>query len=208
MKESEKANIEKYAKDIETIKSILMQAEENPLIEHWAYYTWGGLVLVGSLLQYYATKILTYSIAEVFSMIWLPVILIALFLETIAWIKRMARESIPFFSRETMKVSLSATGIFIGAFIIVSACIQMQAVSVLPGIILILFSFFLFMYGLITYTFIYGYAYFLLIAAIILHLVQFDSSLKFLLMGIICSLTFIAAGITAWQVEKKRNGNR
>ncbi len=208
MKESESADIVRYAKDIETIKSVLLQIGEKPLIEHWAYYTWGGLVLAGSLLQYYATKMLAYSIAEVFTLIWLPVILIALFLETIAWIRRMARESIPFFSRETMKLSLSATGMFIGACIIVSAFIQLQAVDMLPSIILILFAFFLFLYALMTYTYIYGYAYFLLIAAVILHLLQLESSFKFLMMGIICSLSFIAAGITAWQVEKQRNGTR
>jgi hypothetical protein len=53
MKEnSNSKSIEKYAKDIETIKSLLMQVEENPMIENWAFFTWGFLVLIGSLIHF------------------------------------------------------------------------------------------------------------------------------------------------------------
>ena len=85
--------IEKYVKDIETIKSLLMQVEDNPMIENWAFFTWGFLVLIGSLIHYYTIRFMQFSTAEVFLKVWVPIVLVAILLETIAWIKKMSRES-------------------------------------------------------------------------------------------------------------------
>jgi hypothetical protein len=195
--------IEKYVKDIETIKSILMQVEENPMIENWAFFTWGFLILIGSLIHYYTIRFMQFSTAEVFLKVWVPIVLIAILLETIAWIKKMSRESIPLLSRVTVKIWLTIIGSFTGTCFIIAIQIQMNEVSTLPTIILILFAIILFIYAQVAYSYLYTHAYCLMIVGIIIHLLDLDSQIKFLAAGLACSLIFITAGVTSWVMGKK-----
>jgi hypothetical protein len=195
--------IEKYAKDIETIKSLLMQVEGKPLIENWAFFTWGFLMLIGSLLHYHTVRFMQLSTAEVFLKVWLPIVLIAIFLETIAWIRKMARESIPLLSRTTIKLWLTVIGTFTGMCFIIAIQVQMNAVSSLPTIILIFFAIMLFAYAQVAYSYLYAHAYFLISVGIIIHLLDLDAQIKFLVAGLSCSLTFITAGVTSLIMEKK-----
>ena len=204
MKEnSNSKNIEKYAKDIETIKSLLMQVEENPMIENWAFFTWGFLVLIGSLIHFYTIRFMQFSTAEVFLKVWFPIVLISILLETIAWIRKMSRESIPLLSRVTVKIWLTIIVSFIGMCFIIAIQIQMNEVSTLPTIILILFAIILSIYAQVAYSYLYPHAYFLIIAGIIIHMLDLDSQIKFLAAGLTCSVTFITAGITSWIMGKK-----
>jgi hypothetical protein len=200
---SNSKNIEKYAKDIETIKSLLMQVEGMPMIENWAFFTWGFLMLIGSLMHYYTVRFMQLSTADVFLKVWLPIVLIAIFLETIAWIRKMASESIPLLTRTTVKLWLTVTGIFTGMCFIIAIQVQMNTMSTLPTIILIFFAIILFTYAQVAYSYLYAHAYFLIIVAIIIHLLGLDAQIKFLVAGLSCSLTFIASGVTSLIMEKK-----
>ena len=200
---SNSKSIQKYAKDIETIKSLLIQVEGKPMIENWAFFTWGFLMLIGSLTHYYTVRFMQLATAEVFLKVWLPVVLIAIFLETIAWIRKMASESIPLLSRTTIKLWLTVTGIFTGMCFIIAIQVQMNAINTLPTIILIFFAVMLFTYAQAAYSYLYAHAYFLIIVAMIIHLLGLDAQTKFLVAGLVCSATFIAGGVTSLIMEKK-----
>jgi hypothetical protein len=196
-------SIEKYVKDIETIKSLLIQVEGKPMIENWAFFTWGFLMLIGSLMHYYTVRFMQLSTAEVFLKVWLPIVLVAIFLETIAWIRKMARESIPLLSRTTIKLWLTVIGTFTGMCFIIAIQVQMNAVSTLPTIILIFFAIMLFIYAQVAYSYLFIHAYFLIIVGIIIHLLDLDAQIKFPVAGLSCSLAFITAGATSLFMEKK-----
>ncbi len=95
MKEEQKTDdLKKYAEDIATIKSLLLDVEEKPMIETWAFFVWGGLILIGSLLHYFGIYHWGMELKAIGFKIWLPVLLASIFSETIAWITKMKKESL------------------------------------------------------------------------------------------------------------------
>lgn len=69
-------NLEKYLQDIETIKDLLAEVDKRPLYEPWAFYAWGGLVAIGSLIHFLVERRSDFPVGEIFLKVWLPVILL------------------------------------------------------------------------------------------------------------------------------------
>ncbi len=59
-------NLEKYLKDIATIKDLLADVEKRPLYEPWIFYVWGGLVAIGTLIHFLVEKRFNLTVGELF----------------------------------------------------------------------------------------------------------------------------------------------
>jgi len=203
--EQNNKNLEKYADDIATIKSMLMEAENKSIIEPWAFLTWGVLILTGTLIHFLTFKFSGLTLKEILFEVWLPVFITGGFLETIAWIKRMSRESLPFFSGQAMKLWIALTGQSIAAGFIIFLFAKSDLINLMPLLIIVIFASFWFYFGNQIFFGLTNYGYFLLMSAVLLYNLGLDITLQSIICGIILGLTFITAGITIMRKEKNQN---
>jgi hypothetical protein len=198
-------DIEKYASDLATIKSLLLSVEEKTLIEIWAFLTWGVIILIGTglhaLMRFYYH--LDYS--DVFYIIWLPLFLIAIFLETAAWIKKISRDSLPFFSRPMIKFWLSALGTMVVTGFVIYVVIKSGSLVYLPAVIMMSFALFLLIYAQMSYIQMYIYGYLLIIFAIIQNIISPNLDIQIILSGIVLGIVFIICRIFLGKKEKIAN---
>ena len=195
-------DFKKYSKDIETIKGLLMSVEEMPLVESWSFFSWGFLVLLGTLLHFITDQFLKYTIAEIFTRVWIPVFLTGSFFETVSWVRKMSKESLPLFSRTMAKFGMSLLGNITILIIIITILINSGSVNHLPVIIILLLSAFYLLYAQAAQSVYYIYAFFLILMGILLYLIEMDTLMEFIAVGLIYGLTFIAGGIAAYRKEK------
>ncbi len=191
----------KYLEDLTTIRKILQQNEVHTLIEVWAFYLWGGLLIAGTILSGFLTHIYRLSFSENMLYIFLPLIVISCTGETIAWVRKMSRDSIPLFNRRLVKFGLTTMGIFIILIISLHRLIVSGAPA--PGFIVLYSSAAVFMLGYSTYSVLYVEAFFVLGIGILLIAMDLSSIASYIFAGISTGITFITAGIITTIMEKK-----
>ncbi|MCP4129716.1 MAG: hypothetical protein GY754_01750 [bacterium] len=195
--------IEKYASDLATIKGLLLQVDEKPFLEYWAFFAWGGFILLGTFLQYVAGRFYQVSIPDILLKIWLPMLLCSAFFEIAAWIRRMSKESLPFFSKSLLKIWVGFLGTFVGSCFLIYMFYQVQGFKDFPIIIQIEFAFVFIFYAQISYSHFYLYSYLLVLSAIILYFLGLSISTQFLIVGLLLGCVSIAGGIYSWRKEKQ-----
>jgi len=104
--------LNQYIKDIEQIRHTL-KTEDSLLIEKpWALTSWGIWVLIGTLVSWIlwkrgaAPRLLYFAV-------WIPVMAVAGFFETIAWISQSRQESIPLLTRRLLFTLLALSSVII-----------------------------------------------------------------------------------------------
>ena len=206
--ESSTTNTKDFKKDIATIKSLLMEVEEKPLIDIWAFFSWGGLFIAGAVIHLILYRVFNFEINSILLRVWTPIMLINMMLETIAMVKRMTRESIPFFSRSMIKFIMTGVGMFIGLAFITFILIKLGGITYLGTITLILFGVFILLYAQTVNFHLYFYSYFLMFSGIILYFINLTIHIQSILTGLILGIVLIIAGINLMIDEKKKTGDR
>ena len=136
--ETDKTNLEKYLEDISTIKKLMVKYEESPIIENWAFYTWGILIIAATTLQ-----LLIYGPAGQpgdthYLYIWVPCLILGGTFETIAWLRYVNKTDTSLGSRKLIKIYIS----MIIALVAVSFLLffTLNLTHQLSGVLLISFS--------------------------------------------------------------------
>ncbi|MBU0935774.1 MAG: hypothetical protein KKC64_09150 [Spirochaetes bacterium] len=114
------ADLQPYLDDIRDIKNLLAQNSEKPIIEAWAYFTWAGLILLGTIGHLLLVLQQSPAAARALWIIWLPLITAAIILESIGFI-RMARKRGPVLvnpKRLHDYLSMSGIGLSFGAILV------------------------------------------------------------------------------------------
>ncbi len=197
--------LEKYRKDIETIKGLLLKVEEKPIFELWIFFGGGLFFLLGTLLHYLTMRFMQFSLSEGFLKIWLPLLIIMIFIEPVALIRKLKKESLPLFSRSIIKLYTGIIGASIGICFVIFLEIKIGALSIMPATILALWGIVYFIYAQVVHSSLFAQGYVLIFSGIILYFTGTTIGLQFFMTGIIISLSFIAAGITEWRREKNKN---
>lgn len=200
--EKKEQNIDRYARDLATIKSLLMEVEKRPFLEFWAFFTWAGLILTGTLLHYWLR--ISYKLPEpdIFIYVWLPLCIVASFLETVAWLRRMQKESMPLMNSTAIKlfIGMGAMMIAMGLFLVISA--KATGYCYVPHIVLAMYGIFILYFGQISHGFYFGAGYFLILFAVLLYLLPVPKDLAYLAGGTVLALTFAVTGEVTRRVEK------
>lgn len=108
--------LEKYIKDVETIRHTLETEEDLLIIKPWALISWGVWTLLGTGLSWLLGS-QGFSAHRLYLAVWLPVILIGGFFETIAWIRQTRQEAIPLFTKRFLR-SLAGAAAAIVSFMV------------------------------------------------------------------------------------------
>ena len=198
--------IDKYADDITTIKSILMKVEEKPILEYWAFYTWGGFILIGTALHYLFRSYYLIPIEDLLFRLWVPVMLISSLFEIIAWVKKMSKESLPLFTRLDIKFWLNMLGSCIVVSFLIFILLKTSGMHYLPIFVQLFFGMFMLFYAQMSHFHLYIYSFFLIITGIIYYYIGLNIELQFYIVGLTLGITFILSGVSAYFKEKKQNG--
>lgn len=204
MSESNK-NLEKYLKDIDTIKGMLFESEKRPLYEHWVFYAWGILVLIGTVVHYFIVLSGNLSVAQIFVRVWLPLILLAGFLQLVAFIRSLNKQELSFFSRALIKFYLNVLGYTVVICFLVLLFIRVRAISHLPVVFLLASSVYFFIFAQASYDFMYVHGYLMVFLALVLYLLRIDFKNLQLITGCIVGVALITCGIVSAVKEQKQN---
>jgi hypothetical protein len=194
----------KYEADILLIKDLLKKVDEVFLVDYWAFYVWGGFLLLASFLHYYLGVYKGFSLLSLLLQVWLPSILISSFLETVAWITKSEKDSFPVFSKTNIRlfwgIIMSCAAI---AFVLV-VLYQKNYVENFAVITLALFIMPMLIYGQIVH-YLNIHALFLIIASIIIYNFELTIHAQFFWCGIVLGVSMIVSGVIAQKKEKKIN---
>ncbi len=195
--------IEKYSEDISTIKGLLLQVDEAPMVESWAFFIWGVMVLVGTVLHYFAATAWKLSLAAIFTEIWLPAMLVAILVESLALLKKLGKRHIPVFARTTVNMYLAVTGMFIVFCFIIVGIISKGNHALLPSFLLTTLSLFFLVYAQNTYyNFMYPFGYALILAGITMYILGIPLLAGMMTTGILYGTACLVIGIIAYRKER------
>jgi len=197
-------NLEKYLKDIATIKDLLADVEKRPLYEPWIFYVWGGLVAIGTLIHFLVERQFNLTVGEIFLKVWLPVILAMGFFELLAFIRNLARHSIPFFSRGIAKLYMSMTGSVAALVFIVLLFMKLDAIKHLPIVILLAGAIIYFILAQRSaYAYLLAHGVLMVFLAFVFYLFNIEHQTLSLIVGCVFAISLAVAGFNAGWIEKK-----
>ncbi len=197
---------DKYLKDIETIKDLLFKAEQKPIYEYWAFYAWGILVILGSAIHFFVQRRFEPTVRQLFLEIWLPVILIAAFVELVTYIRTMSRQALSLFTRTLRRFALSLSGSAVAFCLLLVMLSRTGASGYMPIALLLGAAVFYFLLAQVTYTHVYLHGYLFLAIAILLYLFRVEHEALVLAVGFLVGFSLITVGITIRIKEKASNG--
>jgi hypothetical protein len=196
---------DKYAQDIKTIKDVLIRTEEKSIFETWVFFAYGIILIPGAIANYFIITFLGVPISDVFIKLWIPLIIIMSFLEPVALIRKMSKESLPVFSKTVIKFYLGIFGLLaVMAFLIILAY-KSGNLNLLPYFVLCFWALALFFYAQIASPSIFFHAFFLIFAAILLYLADISLEILIIAIALISGVSSIVIGITEYIKAKKYN---
>ena len=195
--------IDKYAEDLATIKSILMDVEIRPFLEPWAFISWGGSVLLGTILHFILRNYVGLTLEQISLYMWVPVFVLGIFFEVVAWLRRMSREAMPLFPKPVVKLFIALTGIIAALGFMIAIVSKHTGISYVPHFILASFGICLIYYGQIALMSYFAYGYFLIICAFLFYLIPLTPDQSYFVAGLLLSGTFFGAAISTYRSEKR-----
>jgi len=193
---------ERYVRDIATIKDILLKSEQKPIYEHWAFYAWGVLVILGTAIHYLVQKRFEPTVRQLFLEIWLPVLLIGGFIELVTYIRTMSRQALNLFTRTVRRFYLSLLGSGVAFCLLVVMLNRGGAAGYMPLAFLLGAALFYFLLAQVTYTHVYIHGYLFLVFAILLYIFDLSHEILVPVVGLLVGFSMIAVGITIRVQEK------
>lgn len=188
--------------DLRAIRYMLDRYEEKPILEAWAFFTWAVIIGIGTLINWIMHTMQPITVHASFMKIWVPLILIGIIFESIAFFRRFKKDQIPLNAKSFIK-----TIIFLMSFFCVSFCIIFSLIATnapLPGILLAWISNSFFLIGYLSYSSLYYNALMLFIASLPFLLGNWTSPKAYLFSGILTAVFFVAGGIQ-YSLAGRRN---
>ena len=205
MSENQKnQGLEKYLKDIETIKDLLADVDKRPLYEPWVFYVWGVLVAIGSLIHFLVEKSYDLPIGDIFLKVWLPVILAMAFFEFLAFIRNLASHSLSIFSGGIVKLLMSMIGSSVALVFIVLLFLKLDAIEYLPIVFLLAGAIIYFILAQRSaYVYLFAHGFLMVLLAILFYLLKIEHHTLSLMVGCVFSISLVVAGFNAGRMKKK-----
>ena len=198
-----KRDVEDYRKDLQEIKNMIDQSEDNGIVEVWVFWAYGLLIGAASVISYLAITAGDVNRSDVFFAVWLPVIFAAIFFEIIGWVRKMNKKSIPLFSRKYIKLFSGLSG----QVVIISIMLYFLIQSDIPhaGIYMMVGAVPLFFYSQITFPSIIIEAWALTGGGILFLLNGVSSIRGSLFAGLSIAVVYFILGFHMKYEEKKSN---
>jgi hypothetical protein len=198
------ADLDKYLEDITVIKDTLLESEKRYVWEPWAFCAWGGLILLASVIHFLVDRRAGSSGLLLFLEIWLPVILIAGFIELITLLRSLRRQSLTIFTRSIVRLYLSLFGSLAALLVLLLLFYRLQALAWIPLVYLPGAAVLYFLLAQSGYTRLYLHAYLFVLLAVLLTVFPVERHLLVLLVGAGIGASMIIAGLMDLWEQKRQ----
>ncbi|MBN1410224.1 MAG: hypothetical protein JW969_05215 [Spirochaetales bacterium] len=197
-------NLDKYLDDIRTIKDLLLEVEEQPLVESWAFFVWGALFMVAGIFHYIADVYLKFTLTDLFFKVWIPLLILTGTIEAIAFFRIFQKESIPLLSRRVFKLFVGLIGACITFAIFLSILHTLNAPEFIPVIVALFMATYFTFYAHSSYKVLYIQAILMYALALILFFINVHNPFILALVIVLTGISFIFAGITVIGKQGKK----
>lgn len=188
--------LERYREDVRTIRELLQTVERRPIYENWTFYAWGILLLVGTAVDFLGIRFLHLDRTHQVLIVWLPVVVAGLVLETISYVRNARRQSVPLVSRYFVRLF----GGVIGATAVVTVFVVLLYRNDVPQLVPVLL-----LLGLALSYFVFGQhpayehliwlGYGVLAVGLMTTLVDPSDGVRGLVAGVAAGSSFVIAGV-------------
>ena len=197
-------DIEKYLKDVSTIKEILREGEDRVLLRPWAFYAWTAVIVAATYASTVVTRDYGWTATEVGFRIWPATILIGGVFELIGWVQYLRRDEPVVLTSGMVKLVLAFVGVVVAvsivAFTLVARGVDISAVVVL--LIAICF----FVLAVFTFKDLFFEAYALLLGGVGLAVFAPPTMLAYQLAGYGVAAVFLMSGLHTRAIMKRHKG--
>lgn len=181
-----------YLQEVRSLRQLLTKAEEKPLLESWAFWIWGVLLAAGTTLNPWLAAHFHWNMHESLLRLWLPIFLVGITIESIAFIVRFSKDRQPLFAQAFLKTIGGLFGFWLSGTIIF--LIMLTPGNPLPALLLLFLSMAFFWLGSISISSFFINAIALAVAGIVFLSNQWTANWSLQLAGYLCAVAFIAAG--------------
>ncbi len=192
-----------YLKDIETIKDVMIKAEDWPFFECWVFYVWGACIITGTLIQHFVGHLHEFTAGEQLLKIWLPVLVVLGFFEVVGLVRSLSRQAIRVFTKPVVRFYISLVGSALALILLIVLLHSAGDDELIPvayvGATAVMY--FLFSLGSYPHFAVHGYG--MLAFGAVLAVFSFNYEALVLAAGIGIGLSFFAAGIADTLVRRK-----
>ncbi|MBN2650755.1 MAG: hypothetical protein JXR63_00105 [Spirochaetales bacterium] len=197
---------DKYIKDIEIIKDILIKQKKTPIIESWAFFVWSFLVVVGSISHFVIFKTCNIENSTLIPSIWVPISLLGLAGETLGWLKSKQKNSIYIFSNTNLALIFTLVILTIFGILFLAILNSLDALHLVSFLLAGLIGLAMGFLG----TFITSKFYYVSISLItlttILFFIPLENEIASLICGILIAAAMFSCGlINRFVIERKKN---
>ena len=193
-------DIRKYLDDLKEMKDLVTRNEERPIVEYWDFVYWGIFVILGTLLH---ARFFPTDINKALLVIWLPVLIVGGFVETMAWFYLVNRLKTPISTRRNQRFYFASGVIIIATMFVLYYLIHLQ--GPIPGMMLLVLSILFATVAQMTYLALFAETTLTLVAGVILTVLDVRGMGASVGVGIFSGTAFIVMGIHSRMLEK-RNG--
>jgi len=188
-----------YAKDIETIKSLMVAYDERTIVEHWVFFIYAAFAGVGTTLSVVLVRQGSLDTMALLVEVWLPLFVVAATLETIGFLRQLRKSGVLILPRRTRKFLVAAGGIMV---VLTWFLLRSVPDALTPGLILAYAAVPLFIYAHGSYGQLFVEAFFLLAAAIVTEVAGWRGINANALAGMAAMVVYTVAGIHSKRCEQ------
>lgn len=185
--------VQRYLQDLKTIKEILIQHDERPLLENWAFIVWGILIAIATAVHALLAGTAVSESLSLPVLIWIPAVVIGGAFEVAAWARQIRKEEAPLFGRRLARFMLNFMAIGISTFAVIIATYAHGALS--PGILMCLSALFFTACAQGSFTALFYEGYLLLALGVLFIALGLGGSGAYVTAGVVGAATFVATGI-------------
>jgi hypothetical protein len=203
MSSDKEAEFEKRVDDIRSIRAILAEGKDTPLIYPWAFIAWA--LLVGTATAVHLLLALGPGIERkaALLLIWLPVFVAGAGIESLSFVIRARRDHLPLFNH---RLGTAILGSLATITIVTTILVRLAPLDLTPGITVLLGSIALVFYAQVSWSRLFIETWITIVIGLILEISGLTSVIAWGFAGFYLALIYFLSGIHAHLIEKGGRG--
>lgn len=201
MDEMDKKEREQLYDDLKSIREMLKENQDVPVIHWWAFIFWSVLVAAATIVHYVLATGPGIDTRTALAWIWLPVLIVAALSEGISFATMVSKQSLPLFNRRLGTALLGGIAYFI---ILIAVIIHLSLSSITPGIAVLVSATAVILYAQLSYSSLLIEAFIGIALGLLFEFAGVRGPKAFLAAGLVGSALWTACGIHIRLLQHKK----
>lgn len=203
MESDKEREFDKRVEDIHSIRSILAEGRDTPLIYPWAFGVWALLVAAGTGLHLAMVLGPGISRGRALLVIWLPLLVVGALIESLSFVLRARREALPLFNH---RLGTALLGSLATITIVLAILARTAPTDLSPGLTILLGSIALIFYAQVSWSRLFIETWIAIGVGLLLEILDAESTAAWAFAGFFCALLYGLSGLHARRIERGRRG--